>query len=76
MRPTLYDAFARGQKWVLCRGFLCRIAAVPAVPGCFWLTHLGNRRIKGSQFHGFVPMTEPCTPIRPNTGLFLLNRRT
>jgi hypothetical protein len=75
-RPTLYQAWAAGHRWVFCRGFLCRVSAIPGCPGVFWLAHLGSRKVKGCQYFGFVPMTELASPMKPNTATFLSYRRS
>lgn len=72
-RPTLYKAWAAGHRWVVYRGLLCRISAgADQPPGTMILRHKGFGECR---FAGNVPMTELVSPQRPNSPLFLLNRR-
>lgn len=76
IRPTLYQAWAAGHRWVYIRGFLCRVSAIMnGPPGCLWVAHKGRWRSPKSVLKGWVGMDEPVTPMKPDTLLFLHNHR-
>lgn len=70
-RPTLYEAWAAGHRWVLFQGNLCRIAATVPGDGKLLLIH----RQGSVRLGGMAAMTELVTPCRPNSRQFDLNRR-
>ncbi len=59
---TFYDAWARGHRWVLYRGFLCRVSR--AGRRGFWVSHLGNWRGVGHLFHKVIDAGDPG-PVEP-----------
>lgn len=71
---TLYDAWSRGHKWVVVRGYLCKISLPPAFGfrrgDTFWVAHLGNWRHPRCRFRGNLPMAEPCEVVNPNSREF------
>jgi hypothetical protein len=62
---TLYEAWSRGHKWVVVRGYLCKISPKRTR---FWVAHLG--RWKYGQFCSMMNMSEPCRPVEPNSREF------
>lgn len=76
---TLYDAWASGHRWVVFRGFLCRVMLPPAYGigamgknhiDVFWVSHLGNWRHPRCRFNGNFAMNFMCKPIEPNSKEF------
>lgn len=76
---TLYNAWASGHRWVVFRGFLCKIMLPPAYGigsmgrnsiDTFWVCHLRNWRNPRSRYRGNFAMHELCRPIEPNSAEF------
>lgn len=65
---TLYEAWSRGHKWVVYRGFLCKVSAKPSTR--FWLAHLGWWGHPRSRFYCLVDGNAVCDPCPPNTPRF------
>ena len=72
---TMYEAWSRGSRWVVCRGLLCRVSLPvsggdPRYPGKFWVVHLGRRKHPRCRFAWTVTMSEEVEIVEPNSPWF------